>query len=101
MTHRREALSRALAEAKAAGRRAEDVAADAHIARETLGRILNGHQRPHPLTAEAIARALGRPVEAIFPALAGPVSTRRETPGNGWDGARDVDRSGWRPRGGA
>lgn len=69
MTHRREPLSRALAEAKAAGRTAADVAADAHIARETLSRIVTGQRTPLRLTREAIARALGCPPAELFPDL--------------------------------
>src|SRR5215216_1194302 len=67
MPHRRRELSRALAEAKAAGRTTADVAADARIARATLSRILNGHRTPHRLTREALAAALGRPAEDLFP----------------------------------
>jgi transcriptional regulator with XRE-family HTH domain len=67
MSQHREPLRRALAEAKAAGRTTADVAADAHIARATLSRIANGHRTPNRLTREAIARALDREVDVLFP----------------------------------
>lgn len=59
-------VAAALADARAAGRPAYRVAADAGIDRKTLSRIAAGHQRPHRLTREAIARALDRDVDDLF-----------------------------------
>jgi transcriptional regulator with XRE-family HTH domain len=65
MAIRRE-LTIALAEARVAGRPMYRVAAEAHIDPKTLARIAAGRQAPHPVTREAIARALGRDPAELF-----------------------------------
>ena len=68
MAIRRE-LTVALAEARIAGRTMYRVAAEAHVDPKTLARIAAGRQEPHRLTREAIARALGRDPQELFPEL--------------------------------
>jgi DNA-binding transcriptional regulator YdaS (Cro superfamily) len=65
----RRELFLALAEAKATGRANWQIAAEVGIHPATLSRIVFGRSVPSPARAAAIAAALGRPVEALFPDL--------------------------------
>lgn len=51
------------------GRRKYLIAADAHVPPASFSAILSGRLRPTPATQERIAKALGVPVEEIFPEL--------------------------------
>lgn len=51
----------------AAGASQEELAQKAGISRPTLSNLERGVTRPLPLTARAVAAALGQPVEAVFP----------------------------------
>jgi len=62
-------LQRALAEARAAGCPQWAVADTAGISRSMLSRAASGESGVSERTAHAIAAALGRPVDSLFPEL--------------------------------